>query len=212
MFSGSVDRTVCVWDMENWACLFVLEGHSKSVFVLKALDDWVCACLCLCLSVSVRVSVSVSLPVPVSVYVPVSACARADVHAHTYRCSPARTTGRSKCGGSRTWSSAATAPQTRAFCRLALLLPGLMASGGCVWRRMTCASSCVRCTSMVCEVGISRGGRRVLGGASKMTARKKARVPRGNRVHRLPTVGTRRGRVSSDGRRGRWARLRRCTR
>jgi len=36
LFSGSV----CVWDMVGWTCLHVLEGHSKSVFVLKALGNW----------------------------------------------------------------------------------------------------------------------------------------------------------------------------
>ena len=40
LFSGSVDKTVCVWDIKTWTCINVLHGHSKSVFVLKALDNW----------------------------------------------------------------------------------------------------------------------------------------------------------------------------
>ena len=40
LYSGSVDRSVCVWDLRDWSCLQVLVGHSKSVFVLKALGNW----------------------------------------------------------------------------------------------------------------------------------------------------------------------------
>ena len=36
MFSGSYDKTVRVWDVDNLACLATLQGHSGAVRALAA--------------------------------------------------------------------------------------------------------------------------------------------------------------------------------
>lgn len=36
IISGSNDKTICIWDLESWKCLKILEGHKwpvHSVFV-----------------------------------------------------------------------------------------------------------------------------------------------------------------------------------